>query len=127
MNISDIKLKIKVKHLAEEARIIRHEENKYGYRKYLSGSFYKFNPNNTLREHRRWDVRNEARATQLARAMLKGKKYSSIESKRKSCKSYAFVEVRKRVAKMVSKYAKYGTNLTSYEKALDAFDIWIKS
>ena len=57
-----VKLKIKVKHLATEPAIIRHEEKK------LKG-FSRAD----LQYHRIWDVRNEARATQLAIAFMKGK------------------------------------------------------
>lgn len=57
-----IELKIKVKHLAEEARIIRKEENKlYGIDKYY------------LQQHRKTTVRDAARRTQLAYAIIRGK------------------------------------------------------
>ena len=89
-----IELKIKSKHLALEPAIIRHEENKLlkqmkwykqhhqitdttkhdDYIKMASKHF-------SLAIHRKKDVRNEARATHLARAYLDGKSYVSVEKK----------------------------------------------
>ena len=66
-----IELKIKSKHLSVEAQIIRFEENKL--RKTDQETFF------SLRNHRRWDVRNENRATFLARAFLSGRPYKTIE------------------------------------------------
>lgn len=88
MNIELIKLKIKAKSLAEEARIIRKEEHKlkelpFSKRsevlKYQFGGEYTHCFLDDIKFHRRWHVRNEARATQLAIAYIKGKAYSSIE------------------------------------------------
>lgn len=66
-----IELKIKSKHLSVEAQIIRFEENKL--RKTDQETYF------SLRNHRRWDVRNENRATFIARAYLAGKRYKSVE------------------------------------------------
>lgn len=81
-----IELKIKSKHLALEPAIIRHEERKLRKRiranrnyqdnktaEALESKWY------SLYTHRKWDVRNEARATHLARAYLAGKSYKSVE------------------------------------------------
>jgi len=65
-----IKLKIKAKSLAAEARIIRKEERK------LTGS-----RRDIIAEHRRTIVRDEARATQLAIACIKGRPYTTVEPK----------------------------------------------
>lgn len=110
MNIELVKLKVKVKSLAEEARIIRREEvklkkipfNKRGkITRYTFGEHI-YDPVNQLDIHRRWDVRNEARATQLAIAYIKGKKCSKIE---KSCDEYKrLYYITDRVLKMVQKY-----------------------
>ena len=80
-----IELKIKAKHLALEPKIIKHEERKLkGQIKYTKGTdanlIYKLND---LVNHRKWNVRNESRATELARAYLAGKPYSYVEKKRK--------------------------------------------
>lgn len=69
MNINTRKLRIKAKHLAEEARIIRREAQQ------VSGL-----ERHALNEHRKWTVRNEARATQLAYQFLRGRReYREIE------------------------------------------------
>lgn len=93
MNINAIKLKIKAKSLAEEARIIRKEEQKlHGWRK------------SVISEHRRFDVRNEARATHLARTFLRGKSYKSVESSSSHTSGYIWEKIQKRVLAMVQKY-----------------------
>jgi hypothetical protein len=87
------KLKIKAKHLAEEARIIRKEEKKHhGMCKW------------ELQNHRKWDVRNEARATQLAIALLSGIPYENIE---KNCKDIGKRDwyIAPRIAEMMQKYS----------------------
>lgn len=98
-----VELKIKVKHLALEPAIIRKEERKIKkriehYKQYhqLSQhvgmwSTYKSHPDlyklydkyGSLMSHRRWDVRNESRATHLARAYIKGVPYKVVETKTK--------------------------------------------
>lgn len=115
-----IELKIKSKHLSEEAKIIRFEE-----RKLLKGIDYrrtkhKASGNNTeykvwddknwrhyysLNRHRKWDVRNENRATFLARAYIAGVSYSKVEQKREDealFNRYIFP----RICAMVVKYGK---------------------
>lgn len=89
-----IELKIKSKHLALEPAIIRKEEHKlHSYIKKLrvenpkgielqklnelSDKFF------SLRHHRKEDVRQEARATYLARAFMKGTPYKEVERSRK--------------------------------------------
>lgn len=86
-----IKLKIKAKSLAEEAKIIRKEERKLkgqiswlkiqqefaNSRKDREDKLY--SDYFDLHQHRTWDVRNEARATHLARGYLAGRKYSELE------------------------------------------------
>lgn len=64
------KLRVNVKSLAAEARIIRKEECRCGIQ-------YQF----ALREHRRGRVREEARYAQLALAFLRGRRYSQVEHK----------------------------------------------
>ncbi|MFQ6011538.1 MAG: hypothetical protein ACE5KG_05145 [Nitrososphaerales archaeon] len=62
-------LKIKLKSLAAEARIIKHQEKKS---KYWNFQLY---------HHRITVVRREARHTHLAYAFLRGRSYSQIEEK----------------------------------------------
>jgi len=91
MRDSRIYLKVKVKSLAAEARIIRHEEAKA--RKWK---------NTTLRVslagHRRGIVRSAARHTHLAYGFLRGRPYRTMEAK---C---AIKPDWKRVQTMVEKY-----------------------
>jgi hypothetical protein len=113
-----IELKIKSKHLSEEARIIRFEEKKFlkGYRwdinqhksaghndplkPYDSTNYRKFA---SLQHHRKWDVRNENRATFLARAYLAGVPYTKVEQKRKD--EFHFLHyILPRICSMVVKY-----------------------
>lgn len=101
-----IELKIKAKHLALEPAIIRKEEKKLleqirsskcndtaeAFRKYES-----------LVNHRKWNVRNEARATHLVRAYINGRPYSSVEHKVHD-KSVLKCYILPRIVAMVAKY-----------------------
>lgn len=115
-----IELKIKSKHLALEPAIIRHEERKLRKRiranrnyqdnktaEALESKWY------SLYTHRKWDVRNEARATHLARAYLAGKSYKSVE---KVCDNNHLLKVII-LPRIVSMVMKYGPN--SYFKKWD--------
>ena len=71
------KFRVKIKSLADEARHIRSQERKLlaapdrvcgGYEPWMG-----------LRRHRIWDVRNEARAAQLAYAFWRGRPRSRAE------------------------------------------------
>jgi len=93
--MSKIYLKVKIKSLAAEARIIRHEEHRA--RKYdVDGApsllFW------GLRSHRTCDVRREARASLLAYGFLRGRTYALMEAK-----SYDDPPM-SRVAELVKKY-----------------------
>jgi hypothetical protein len=106
-----IELKIKAKHLALEPQVIRHEEDKLKkqmtYHRGEEGSYWEFQRKlQDLMAHRRWNVRNESRATTLARAYLAGKVYSTIE-KRHMCNDVMFqIYILPRIVTMVSKYGK---------------------
>ena len=63
-------LKIKIKSLAAEARIIKQEERKWRYPHPMRES---------LRRHRRRDVRAEARHSLIAYGFLRGRRYAQIE------------------------------------------------
>lgn len=80
-----IELKIKSKHLALEAGVIRFEENKL--KKQIRWFCDKHMPHNHIEyslnkitNHRKCDVRNENRATFLARAYIAGKPYKNVEA-----------------------------------------------
>ena len=102
-----IELKIKSKHLALEPKIIKHEECKLkGQIKYTKGTdislIWKLN---SLTNHRKWNVRNEARATELARAYLAGKSYNYVEKKRNDDVMFQLYII-PRIHAMVTRYGK---------------------
>jgi hypothetical protein len=107
-----LELKIKSKHLTEEAKIIRFEENKLLRQvRYLhetqrdNEADKKFAQWSSLNTHRRQDVRVENRATFLARAFIAGKNYFEIEQKRSPEMEYDFqTRVIPRLVSMVNKY-----------------------
>lgn len=103
-----VELKIKSKHLSEEARIIRFEEHKFRKQvDWLKARQMPYEKEHTtmisLKEHRRWDVRNENRATFLARAYLAGKDYKTVEHK---CNDLVVLRcyIFPRLCEMVNKY-----------------------
>lgn len=65
------KFKVKIRSLAEEARIIRHLSKKHGGKWASTGGL--------LRQHNIDVVRPEQRATQLAYAFLRGVKYKAVD------------------------------------------------
>lgn len=105
-----IELKIKAKHLALEPAIIRKEEAKLKkqMKYHRSGDdksvFTLARKLDELCVHRRWNVRNEARATHLARAYLAGKPYASVEKLRKENYPMFFMYIIPRIVAMVTKY-----------------------
>lgn len=105
-----IELKIKSKHLALEPGIIRKEERKLLTRirsGRVNDTAEAFRKYESLHNHRKWNVRNEARATELARAYIFGKPYKAVESKRKKENEYKFlVYIVPRIVAMVNKYGK---------------------
>jgi hypothetical protein len=115
-----VELKIKSKHLSEEARIIRFEERKlrskiaYKMRKHREAGhndpyeLWKDGDHSdwsSLQNHRKWDVRNENRATFLARAYIAGVPYRTVEHKRNDETLFTNV-ILPRVCSMVVKYGK---------------------
>lgn len=111
-----VELKVKSKHLSEEARIIRFEEHKFQKQvDWLKARQQPYENQHatmmSLKEHRRWDVRNENRATFLARAFLAGKAYKTIEQKCHDpvvLRCYVFP----RICDMVNKYGPANEKLT---------------
>ena len=112
-----IELKIKSKHLALEPAIIRKEEHKLLKQIKHTKSYHQVNDDfsdliyplhvkySNLSNHRKWDVRNEARATHLARAFIHEQSYKEVEQKRENeflFKTY----IVPRVFSMVAKYGK---------------------
>lgn len=87
MNNRHIYLKVKIKSLAEEAKIIRKEENKakasfrwlrnkQGKEQEYEDQFFLYH---SLRAHRKEPVGTEARAALIAYGFIRGKKYKQIE------------------------------------------------
>ena len=96
-------LKIKVKHLAEESRIIRFEEKRNNG-----------DTRDWLYFHRIFDVRSEARATHIAYAFAKGTKLQNVERYPENIPSGIWA----RVTQMVKKYS---------NKSEQEFKDWIGS
>lgn len=90
-----VRLKIKSISLADEARTIRRMERRY---RKTEGVY-----TDALAEHRKSVVREEARATHLARAYLKGEAYLTLEPKVKDI-MHLEVHIKPKVKAMVKKY-----------------------
>lgn len=102
--MSKIYLRVKIKSLAEEAKMIRLEEHRqkaYRKRKGLSRPTPEFW---SLREHRTIDVRNEARASLLAYAYLRGMAYHRCEHPKSKLDPNILV----RASKLAEKYGPRG-------------------
>lgn len=105
-------LKVRIKELANEARVIRTEESRAGsqksYLKHKQGmeadyeySIWLFNE---LKHHRKTVVRNAARETQIAYAFLRGKRFASIEQAPPS--SHEIARLWTQVGRMIYQYGK---------------------
>ena len=112
-----IYLKVKIKSLAEESRIIR-KETKAAKQNSIK---------NWLYLHRILVVRIEARATYLAYGFLRGREYCQIEQKAYTRPDW------KRVRQIVSKYCVHkpwyslgGQAKKDKEAILERFDQWMK-
>ena len=99
---------MKLKSLAEEARIIRHEEKRQ------SGAL-RF----SLRWHRIWDVRREQRASYLAYGFIRGRSYLSIEPRPHEKPTGRFAG---RVAELVKVF---GPSPSSKQEIVNAVQRWI--
>lgn len=113
-----IKLKIKSKSLTEESHIIRHEEKKLLKQFKFNANTFKttghlanynywddknYDEYRSIFFHRTYGIRNEARATFLARAFISGKSYESIESKINDRRRFEVI-IFPRICKLVAKY-----------------------
>lgn len=113
-----IELKIKSKHLALEPAIIRKEERKIlkhirsGFCNDTAEALRKYE---SLHNHRKWNVRNEARATELARAYIAGKPYVSVERKRHD--DCLFIS--RIVPRITAMVEKYGDRKVKYSDILE--------
>ena len=121
-----IELKVKSKHLSVEAAIIRHEEIKL--KRQIEWKKENVEDYDTLlsqwqslNEHRRWDVRNENRATFLARAYIAGVPYKKVEQKRKEENELKFrFTILNRVLSLVKKYSNSNLDMKHITAWVDA-------
>lgn len=121
-----IELKVKSKHLSVEAAIIRHEEVKLkrqiewkkDHEEDIELLLIKWQ---SLNGHRRWDVRNENRATFLARAYIAGVPYKKVEQKRKEENELKFrFTILNRVLNLVKKYSNSNLDMKHITAWVDA-------
>lgn len=121
-----IELKIKSKHLGLEAKVIKFEEEKLKrqirWMRKRQEAVQKLEWKlNSIVHHRKFDVRNENRATFLARAYIAGVPYKNVEHKRKPENEYKFqIYVLPRVLAMVNRY--HNRNVTK-----EAIDEWVNA
>lgn len=105
-------LRVRIKELAQEARFIRHEEEKIKGRQKI-GNDLKSNQFWKLRNHRKDEVRPAARAAQLAYGFLRDVPYRQIEPTSKEPTGYWEQKVRERLIKemkrLATKFSKNGT------------------
>ena len=111
-----LELKIKSKHLAFEPAIIRKEENRLVKRMKQFREFHQVDGSKDtdyflmqseyygLARHRTWDVKNESRATYLARAYIADKPYSKVERRTEKRGPIFTKWILPRVIDMVAKY-----------------------
>lgn len=103
-------LKVKVKSLAEEARIIRLEEGRCGKDDVLRGR---------LHDHRVKDVRREQRLSLLAYAFLRDCPLAKVEPKSDTPPDWA------RVGKLVEKFGTVSWSKADKEAQAQAFKDWM--
>ena len=114
-------MRVRIKELAQEAKFIRFEQNKIkSKQKIVMGCWAWKKPRVTpdelsqdwidLNSHRRVEVREAARAAQLAYGFLREIPYSKIESKRKPEKEYRFNQyIKPEIKRLTKKFGKlYG-------------------
>lgn len=119
-----IELKIKSKHLGLEAKVIKFEEAKL--KKQIRWHSKAQSPNkklewklNSITNHRKWDVRNENRATFLARAFIAGVPYKTVEHKCHDM-NVLYQYILPRTLSMVKKYHSYKLEMHDLENWINA-------
>ena len=111
-------LAVKIKSLAAESQLIRHDEGRYKAlsKKTKASPWTKSSARDAwlgMKAHRRGDVRREARAALLAYGFLRGRSYRIIEQKNRNP-----VDA-ERVAILVSKYGQSKVGKDDIKKWLD--------
>ena len=114
-------LKVKIKSLAAESAIIRREEHKAIRNSRWLTEHQQDNAEASaefhgLHHHRTVIVRQEARAAQLAYAMIRGRKYPTVEAKAREPAPIS------KIATLVSRYG--GVDRT---QAADRVSDWLKA
>ena len=99
-------LKVKIKSLAAEAKIIRKEEKRARRESLRRG----------LEDHRKGIVRTEARHTHLAYGFIRGREYSQMESSTHETPNWD------KVRKMVEKYGAY----VAWDSSSETYDDYRK-
>lgn len=116
-------MRVRVKELAQEAKYIRLEETKIKNNKLYNSDYNELSPERKkivnrlyddrgkLRSHRTVEVRNAARAAQLAYGFLRGVPYKVIEPKTHTDK-YKMDQIKKEVKRLATKFGglSYGKN-----------------
>ena len=116
---------MRIKELAQEAKFIKHEEQKVKARlkpEYNVDDASKLEEYNKLRYHRIIDVRNFARASLIAYAFLREKTYASVEPNtplKSRPHDYDMISLRKQVGRLATKFG--GENFE------DEVDRWLKA
>ena len=114
-------LKVKIKSLAEEAKIIRKEENGYQFDRDENGRSAR---QIGLKNHRKGIVASEARHALIAYGFIRGLRYRQVENDFKHPPNW------ERVKRMVLKYGTRGydnfwTTKEKEESVLKKFEEWI--
>lgn len=118
-------MRVRIKELAQEAKFIKHEEQKLKARsktEYNVIDSSKLDEYNRLRYHRIIDVRGFARASLIAYAFLKEKPYASVEHNtplKSRPHDFDMISLRKQVGRLATKFG--GENFE------DEVDRWLKA
>lgn len=132
-------MKVRIKELAHEAKYIRFEENKIKSKQKIAPLPTEYdwvnkcwkNPVDAnssdwreLHSHRTHEVREAARAAQLAYGFLRGIPYSQIEGKRKLEKEYRFqYYIKPEIKRLAKKFGRLGRD-ESYDEEIEK---WLTS
>ncbi len=137
-------MKVRIKELAQEAKFIRLEENRikkeqlyieteFDWEKYPEKEtdvkkHYQdlYTDHTKLKSHRKCNVREAARAAQLAYAFLRGVPYSVVEGKRKPEKEWSFnYRIKPEIKRLANKFGCVYTSLKeSYD---DDIEKWLNA
>lgn len=119
-------MRVRVKELAQEAKYIRLEETKIKSKQKIVGDIWD-NPDVKslefwkLRNHRTHDVRDAARAIQLAYGFMRDVPYRRIEQTTKPKDPYRWNRIVKEVKRLANKFS------NSEKKFDEDVDIWFAS